>query len=108
LSNNIAWVLATHPDDDLRDGALAVQLASAACRETNREVRTFLDTLAAAFAETGDFDAAVRTCRESLRLAQAAGDTAAVESARARLQRYEDGRPYRDATLPRSNPTNEP
>jgi tetratricopeptide (TPR) repeat protein len=54
--NNLAWLLATHPDDRIRDGTLAVQLAQEACKLTGWELPLAMGTLAAAYAETGRFD----------------------------------------------------
>jgi len=56
--NNLAWVLATSPIDSLRDGRRAVELAEKA-GELTRHKRAFaLSTLAAAYAEVGDFERA--------------------------------------------------
>lgn len=56
--NNLAWVLATSPQDDIRDGKRAVELATKACEETDYKAGHILSTLAAAYAETGDFETA--------------------------------------------------
>ena len=56
LLNNFAWVLATSPDDKLRDGERAVKLATEACELTGYETPHILSTLAAAYAESGDFE----------------------------------------------------
>lgn len=57
--NNLAWLLATAPRDELRDGADALELALRACEQTNYEKPTLLHTLAAAYAEFGDFGPAL-------------------------------------------------
>ena len=49
--NNLAWVLAASPDDELRNGAEAVRLAERACELTHYGEPLFLGTLAAAYAE---------------------------------------------------------
>ena len=54
--NNLAWLLATAPEDKLRDGKRAVTLATQACELTDYKEDYILSTLAAAYAETGDFD----------------------------------------------------
>ena len=58
--NSLAWLRATCPLDELRDGPQAVADATRACELTGHAVPGFLDTLAAAYAEAGRFDDAVR------------------------------------------------
>ena len=60
-ANNLAWLLATHPDDSIRDGEEALRVAQAMCEQTKFSNPSLLDTLAAAYAEVGDFDNAVRS-----------------------------------------------
>jgi len=64
--NNLAWLLATSRDPALRDGARAVQHARRAVELGNNDA--WMDTLAAAQAECGDFATAVRTETEAYRL----------------------------------------
>jgi len=59
--NNLAWVLATSPDDGLRGGAEAVRLAEHACELSHGNQPLFLGTLAAAYAEAGRYPEAVAT-----------------------------------------------
>ena len=54
-------VLATCPEDRIRDGKRAVELAKRACELSSRQVATCVETLAAAYAEAGDFEAACDT-----------------------------------------------
>src|SRR5205085_4651908 len=49
--NNLAWILASNPDDTLRNGVEAVRLAERACELTQNRVTTYIGTLAAAYAE---------------------------------------------------------
>ena len=58
LLNNLAWLLATSPDDDVRDGQRAIGLATKAGEATEFKRAHVLSTLAAAYAETGDFQSA--------------------------------------------------
>ena len=74
--NNLAWVLAASPDDELRNGAEAVRLAERACELTHYGEPSFIDTLAAAYAEAGRFPEAVTTAEKAEQLATAAGLTA--------------------------------
>lgn len=66
--NNLAWVLATSPNDKLRDGRRAVELATKACEATKFEKPHILSTLAAAYAETGDFDNAIKWSTKAVEL----------------------------------------
>src|SRR5690606_22601961 len=56
--NNLAWVLATSPEDNVRDGERAIEIATQACRATNYRKAHILSTLAAAFAESGNWEKA--------------------------------------------------
>jgi tetratricopeptide (TPR) repeat protein len=68
LLNNLAWVLATSPDDKLRDGKRAVELAKGACEETEYKAPHILSTLAASYAEAGNWDEAQKTIAKALEL----------------------------------------
>jgi len=57
--NNCAWVLATSPKDDLRDGKRAIELATEAAELTDFKEAYILSTLASGYAETGEFDSAI-------------------------------------------------
>jgi len=90
-ANNFAWLLATCPDDSIRDGKLAVELAEKVYSRSPGIATA--DTLAAAYAESGDFAKAVETQKKVLALAQRIGDPEAVFAAR--LAEYETGKPHR-------------
>jgi tetratricopeptide (TPR) repeat protein len=53
--NNLAWLLATSPDDAIRDGTRAIELARKACELTEWKEAHIISTLAAGYAESGDF-----------------------------------------------------
>jgi len=88
----LAWLLATTPDDELRDPARALALASVAQSATGTDVPEILDVLAAACAATGDFTSAVKHAREAVRLFRAAGKAGAADQAAARQTLFESGR----------------
>ncbi|NOS72460.1 MAG: tetratricopeptide repeat protein [Verrucomicrobia bacterium] len=67
--NNLAWILATDPDDKTRNGPRAIELAERACQLTEWKVAVLMGTLAAAYAEAGRFPDAVA-------MAEKARDTA--------------------------------
>ena len=71
---NIAWVLATSSDASIRDGARAVEFAREAVELSNSGDPKFLRTLAAAYAETGQFSQAIAAARQGLTIATSEGD----------------------------------
>ena len=96
--NNLAWVLATNKDPKIRNGAEAVQFGERACDLTHYKVTVYVGTLAAAYAEAGRFDDAIRTAETAIALASAAGQTNLLEKNRQLLELYRAGRPYREGT----------
>ena len=93
--NELAWILATHPDADLRDGARAVDLAQQASRSPDGGANpAILRTLAASYAEAGRFSEAIETATKALQSAEAQADTALRESLRAQLTLYQAGTPF--------------
>ena len=66
-------MLATLPDDSLRDGARAVRLARHSCEITQHTEPQFVDTLSVAYAEVRDFKRAIETGRQALEQFRAAG-----------------------------------
>ena len=95
LANNLAWIMATSPDDHLRNGAEALRLAQVACAGESATNPTILDTLAAAQAETRDFDAAVATLQRAADLARQAGNTHLAAELAQRTKYYQEKRPFR-------------
>jgi Flp pilus assembly protein TadD/thiol-disulfide isomerase/thioredoxin len=90
-ANNLAWLLATSGDEILRDGAEAVRWADQCARATSFENPGVLDSLAAAYAEQGQFAEAVKWQHEAVRLAPTSRQT----EFRSRLALYQSGMPHR-------------
>jgi hypothetical protein len=89
---NLAWLLATSPDPEERDGAAALRFAEQAAALTGYRNPNVLDTLAAAHAEAGRFADAVVWQRRAIRLAAPSTRQEFV----GRLALYQTGRPYRE------------
>jgi TPR repeat protein len=91
--NGLAWLLATTRFDRLRDGPVAVTQALRATALLR--TATTLDTLAAAYAETGDFDKAVATQREALAIVDVRRGERRSEFER-HLDSYLNKKPWRE------------
>jgi tetratricopeptide (TPR) repeat protein len=90
--NNIAWIQATCVDKNLRNGTQAVEFATKACELGKWKVEGTIDTLAAAYAEAGNFEEAVKWETKALEMA-AEKDKPRYQS---RLDLYKSGKPYRE------------
>jgi tetratricopeptide (TPR) repeat protein len=93
VCNSLAWLLATCPDASVRNGKEAVGLARKACVFTSWEHRDYIDTLASALAEAGDFEAAVSYQKQAVAMAKDSADRAELQQ---HLELYEKRQPYRD------------
>jgi len=94
LHMNLARVLATSPDAKLRDGKRAVEAAKKAVDMIKYRDGRYLDTLAAAYAEAGDFDKAVDTQQKAIDDPEFMKDDG--EGARKRLKLYREKKAFRD------------
>lgn len=115
LLNNYAWVLATSPDDKLRDGTRALKMATKAAESSGYETPHILSTLAAAYAETGDYDNAQKWSKKSVELAQKEVDNAKPDDDKAKiegdrdqlkkeLESYQDHKPVRERQTAEDTP----
>jgi tetratricopeptide (TPR) repeat protein len=98
--HRLAWVLATASDAPVRNGPEAVALADRAVRLTRRRDPLALDALAAAYAETAQFQQAAGAAAEALDIARAQGSEALALQLARRLDGYRDGRPFRARPVP--------
>ncbi|MGA2242992.1 MAG: tetratricopeptide repeat protein [Verrucomicrobiota bacterium] len=93
---SLAWLLATCPEATLRDGGRAVELARAAEQLGGGESPQILDTLAAAYAEAGQFGEAVETAKRALNLTATQNNQPLAEAIQARLKFYEANAPFHE------------
>jgi len=92
--NNLAWLLAASPDPSLRNGPRAIELAQRANQLARGGNPVFLGTLAAAYAEAGQFGEAVKTIERALPLA--ANDAALTRALEKQNALYKSGTPFRE------------
>jgi protein O-mannosyl-transferase len=93
VQNSLARLLATAPEASLRDGPKAVALATQANQSSGGGNPVILETLAAAYAQTGSFKQAADTARHALELAAAKNDSALVAILKKEMSGYETNTP---------------
>ena len=93
---NLAWLMATSQDTSLRNGAKAVEFARQADRLAGGTNTLVLRTLAAAYAENGDFANAIKTARSAIQLARMHGEDSLTADLDQQIALYQLGMPYRD------------
>ncbi len=96
ISGNLrlAMLLATASGDTVRDGEEALRIAVQLERQIGRESPYLFDLYAAAYAEAGRFDDAVRAAEEAIRLANKINNPRLAQSIESRLALYRDGKPF--------------
>ena len=95
----MAWILATHRDEKIRNPGEAIVLAERSVQLTKNRNPLALDALAAAYAAAGRFDRAVPIAEQALTVARLAGATDLANNIGARLELYGQRLPYRDTAL---------
>ena len=95
---NLAWLLATSQDASLRNGAKAIELATQADGLVGGTNTLVLRTLAAAYAENGEFTNAIRTARSAMQLARMHGEDSLTADLDQQIRLYQLGMPYRETT----------
>ena len=95
LLNKLAWLKATSPHVELRDGKRAVELAKEANEMTHYHLPHIVDTLSAAYAEIGDFEAAIKWSKKSLELVGDNNELQFRDSYSAALKTYQAKKPRR-------------
>jgi tetratricopeptide (TPR) repeat protein len=91
----LAWIRATASDPSLRNPADALRLAERADQATRHQDVIAIDALGAAYAALGRYDDAVRTARDGIALASAAGQSAVAAQFRQRVDLYQKGQALR-------------
>lgn len=95
--NNLAWIRATAPEDELRNGAEAARLGNLLLSSPRGgENPNFLSTAAAAFAEDGEFELAVITAKSALRIAERGRDLRVMSELNAAIAAYSQNKAIRD------------
>ena len=94
--NNLAWLLATCPDETVRNGAEAVRCAERASRLPQEKGMCVMGTLAAAYAEAGRFKEAIATAEKAVETETAAGETRFAALNTQLLTFYRAGQPWHE------------
>jgi tetratricopeptide (TPR) repeat protein len=98
-ASNLAWVLATCPEDSIRDGSRAVELGERALRISGGKIPMIYKVLAAAYAESGRFADAVETAQRGAELATSQGNPGLAAELESNIAVYQSGRPLRDPSI---------
>jgi Flp pilus assembly protein TadD len=94
--NNLAWLLATDADAQIRNGPRAVELAERACQLTDWKAAFLMGTLAAAYAEAGRFPDAVAIAERARDRARADKQEDVAKTNEKLLELYRSGKPFRE------------
>jgi len=92
ILNNLAWVLATSPQDEVRDAKRAIELATKACEQSEYGQSHILSTLAAAYAEAGEFETAIKWSQKAVDME----DPEHGAQLAAELASYREDKPWRE------------
>ena len=93
---NLARILATDKDAKIRDGAEAVRFAERASQLLDYKSSVALSTLAAAYAEAGQFDQAVETAERAVQVARDSGEEEVANNVERHLELYRARRARRE------------
>jgi protein O-mannosyl-transferase len=94
--NNLAWLLAAGSNASLRNGTRAIQFAQQANQLSGGTNALVLRTLAAAYAEAGQFGKAIETAHAAMQLGQSQRDDSLATELQQEIALYELGLPYRE------------
>lgn len=91
---DLAWILATNPDERVRHSTEAISHAKAACRTMGKQYARKLDILAAALADAGRFQEAIEIARKAIAACEETQDQQLARQIAGRLKLYQIGKPY--------------
>jgi Tfp pilus assembly protein PilF len=92
--NNLAWIRAANEQPEFRNGGEAVRLAQRACELTGNRKAIMIGTLAAAYAEAGQFADAAQTAERAVTVAETCGESEIAATNRRLAAEYRAGRKY--------------
>jgi tetratricopeptide (TPR) repeat protein len=92
--NNLAWVLATSPEDNVRNAERSIELGTKACELTKYQKAHILSTLAAGYAEKGDFENAKKWSGKAVELGAKEDDV--DQQLKKELESYKNAKPWRE------------
>jgi tetratricopeptide (TPR) repeat protein len=95
ILNNLSWVMATSPEDSIRDAKLSLEYGLKACELTKFEKPHILSTLAAAYAENGQFDKAIEWSKKAVELGRIQKHEQ-IDQLELELKSYEENKPWRE------------
>jgi tetratricopeptide (TPR) repeat protein len=102
-ASNLAWVFATYPEDSIRDGGRAVELAQKALRVSGGKIPMVFRILGAAYAENGRFSQAIETAQRGAELANSQGNPGLAAELQSNIALYQTGKPLRDTSMTDGN-----
>lgn len=95
ILNNLAWVLATSPKDEIRNGKRSVELGLRACELSDYKEAHILSTLAAGYAEAGDMPNAIKWAEKAVAAGEG-DDSEQLDQLKQELESYKAGKPWRE------------
>lgn len=95
--NNYSWLLATCPEDQYRDAARALEYGKQAAEATLYAAPHILSTLAAAYAEGGDFESARSWSQKAVELGEKENHES-LDSLKKELESYKENKPWRETS----------
>ncbi len=102
ILNNLAWVLATSPKDEIRNGKRAVELGLRACELTEYKESHILSTLAAGYAESGDMTNAIKWAEKAVEVGSQ-DKSEQIDQLKQELESYKAGKPWREEQKQQEN-----